>query len=195
MKKIHLYITILFVTGCLLSCNKAYLDRFPEDSPNSSTYYKSADELVLAVNAAYNNLSFIQQYVPFQMMLDATTDLAWFRANDDIQVIGLGQHTPNTGIINRIWANSYTGIARCNALLEHRSGRVADAAVNMTGTLKVEQRSRLVRRLEHKRRGQVNGDSARAGGRVGLTAGVQGQRVEMGIGVTGHGNLWVGWRG
>lgn len=119
MKKIHPYIIAFLLIGCLASCNKAYLDRFPEDSPNSSTYYKTADELVLAVNGAYNSLSFIQQYVPFQMMLDATTDLAWFRANDDIQVIGLGQHTPNTGIINRIWANSYTGIARCNALLDN----------------------------------------------------------------------------
>lgn len=119
MKKIHPYIIAFLLVGCMASCNKAYLDRFPEDSPNSSTYYKTADELVLAVNAAYNNLSFIQQYFPYQMMLDATTDLAWFRPNDDIQVIGLGQHTPNTGIINRIWANSYTGIARCNALLDN----------------------------------------------------------------------------
>jgi hypothetical protein len=113
-------LTIIFSIFVLVSsCDKDYLNRFPEDSPNSSTYYKSADELVLAVNAAYNNLSFIQQYCPYQMLLDATADVMWFRPQDDIQVIGLGQHTPNTGIINRVWATSYTGIGRCNALLEN----------------------------------------------------------------------------
>ena len=89
---------------------------------------------------------------------------------------------------------TYAALQRCNALLKNCSGRVADAAVDMTGSLEVEQRSRLVRGLEHKRCGQVDGDSASAGGGVGLTASVQGQRVEMGIGVTGQGNLWVGWR-
>ena len=64
----------------------------------------------------------------------------------------------------------------------------------MTGSLEIEQRSRLVRGLKDKRGGQVNWDSARAGGGVGLAAGVQSQRIEMGIGVTGHGNLRVGWR-
>lgn len=101
------------------SCSKDYLNRFPEDSPNSSTFYKTADELVLAVNSVYNDLSFIQQYGPYQMTLDATTDAFWFRPNDDIQVIGLGQHTPNTGIIRRIWQTNYTGIGKCNALLEN----------------------------------------------------------------------------
>ena len=95
--------TALIGLGLITSCSKDYLNRFPEDSPNSSTFYKSADELVLAVNSVYNDLSFIQQYCPYQMTLDATTDAFWFRPNDDIQVIGLGQHTPNTGIIRRIW--------------------------------------------------------------------------------------------
>lgn len=119
MKKYFVFILLGTMSVCLNSCDKDYLNRFPEDSPNSSTYYKTADELVLAVNSSYNTLSFIQQYCPYQMMLDATTDLAWFRANDDFQAIGLGQHTSNTGIVNRIWANAYAGIARCNALLEN----------------------------------------------------------------------------
>lgn len=117
MKK---YILLLLMTSyMMIACNKDYLDRFPEDSPNSSTFYKSGDELVLAINAAYVNLSFQQQYFPVHMMLDATADVMWFRPNDDIQVIGLGQHTPNTGLVRRLWANHYTGIVKCNSLLEN----------------------------------------------------------------------------
>ena len=73
-----------------------------------------------------------------------------------------------------------------DALLEHRGGGVADAAVDMPGAFQIEQRRRLVRRLEHIRGGEVDGHGAGAGGGVGLAACVQCQRVEMGIGVTGH---------
>lgn len=120
MKKVIKYIVAIQLL-VFASCNKSYLDRFPEDSPNSSTFYKSGDELVLAVNSAYANLSFQQQYFPFHMMLDATTDIMWFRAGDDVQTIGLGQHTPNTGIIRNIWQTYYSGIAKCNTLLENMS--------------------------------------------------------------------------
>lgn len=118
MKKIIINLAlsvVLLFTGC----DKEYLNRYPEDSPNSSTYYKTADELVLAVNSAYANLVFNQQYFPYQMMVEATSDVLWFRAGDDVQVIGLGQHTPNTGIIRNVWAQSYTGIGKCNSLLEN----------------------------------------------------------------------------
>jgi len=120
MKK--LFISIIAINLLLLAgCKKSYLDRFPEDSPNSSTFYKSGDELVLAVNSAYANLSFQQQYFPFHMMLDATSDIMWFRAGDDAQAIGLGQHTPNTGLIRNVWSTYYSGIAKCNTLLENMS--------------------------------------------------------------------------
>jgi len=33
----------------------------------------------------------------------------------------LGQHTPNTGIIRNIWQTYYSGIAKCNTLLENMS--------------------------------------------------------------------------
>lgn len=120
MKKVLKYIVAIQLL-VFASCNKSYLDRLPEDSPNSSTFYKSGAELVLAVNSAYDNLSFQKQYFPFHMMLDATTDIMWFRAGDDVQTIGLGQHTPNTGIIRDIWRTYYSGIAKCNTLLENMS--------------------------------------------------------------------------
>ena len=103
----------------ILSCNKDYLNRFPESDPNSATYYTTADQLTLAVNAAYLNLVYQQDGFPYQMQLEGTSDLVWQRPTTDAQTIGLGQHTSNTTMIRTIWTQSYIGIGRCNALLEN----------------------------------------------------------------------------
>jgi len=103
----------------ILSCNKDYLNRFPESDPNSATYYTTADQLTLAINAAYNNLSYQQDGFPYQMQLEGTSDIIWQRPATDAQTIGLGQHTSNTAMIKTIWTQSYIGIGRCNALLDN----------------------------------------------------------------------------
>ncbi|MCX6289065.1 MAG: RagB/SusD family nutrient uptake outer membrane protein [Bacteroidetes bacterium] len=118
MKKINLII-LVFSIVLILSCNKDYLNRFPESDPNSATYYTTADQLTLAINAAYNNLVYQQDGFPYQMQLEGTSDLIWQRPATDAQTIGLGQHTSNTTMIRTIWTQSYIGIGRCNALLEN----------------------------------------------------------------------------
>ena len=118
MKKINLII-LAFSMVLILSCNKDYLNRFPESDPNSATYYTTADQLTLAINAAYNNLLYQQDGFPYQMQLEGTSDLVWQRPATDAQTIGLGQHTSNTTMIRTIWTQSYIGIGRCNALLEN----------------------------------------------------------------------------
>lgn len=120
MRKFILSIA-LFSFLLLQGCNKDYLNRFPEDQPNSGTYYTTADELTLAINSAYGNLSYAQDGYPYQMQLECTSDLMWQRPNTDAQVIGLGQHTPTTGMIRTIWAQSYSGIGKCNMLLGNMS--------------------------------------------------------------------------
>jgi len=77
-------------------------------------------------------------------------------------------------------------------LLQHRVGRVADARVDVTGTLQVEQRGRVVARFKDKRGGQVNRHGACACGRVGRSACVQGQRVKARVRVARHdAPLWM----
>ena len=51
MKKINI-LAGLFLVMLVVGCNKDYLNRFPEDQPNSATYYTTADQLVLSINAA-----------------------------------------------------------------------------------------------------------------------------------------------
>lgn len=116
-KNIIALIVIFFVLG---GCKKSYLDRFPESSPNSATFFRTADELVLALNSAYNNLNFTGQFdVPGLMTLDATTDIFWNRTTNDQQVIGAGLHTPVTGLVRSVWDNFYSGIGKVNNLLDN----------------------------------------------------------------------------
>ena len=70
---------------------------------------------------------------------------------------------------------------RGNALLEHRIGRIRDAAVDVARALHVEQRRSVLAVFEHERGRQVDRHGARAGGRVGRGAGMQRERVEAGV--------------
>lgn len=115
------YIIYLFLFLGSFSCDKEYLNLYPEDQPNTENFFKTSDELLLAVNAAYNNLSFTNGGFPIQMLIDATSDVMWYRPASDIQTIGLGQHTPGTPIITSIWTQYYAGIGRCNNLLQNMS--------------------------------------------------------------------------
>ncbi len=118
MKTTNLIIWV-FSAVLIISCNKDYLNRFPEDSPNSATYYTSADQLTLAINAAYNNLSYQQDGFPYQMQLEGTSDIIWQRPATDAQTIGLGQHTSSTTMIKTLWTQFYSGIGKCNMLLDN----------------------------------------------------------------------------
>lgn len=120
MKKIFFF-KWLFGVVLFSGCNKSYLDRFPEDQPNSATYYTTTDQLILAVNSAYSNLSYAQDGFPYMMQLECTSDVMWQRPNTVAQVIGLGQHTPGTSMIRTIWTQFYAGIGKCNMLLDNMS--------------------------------------------------------------------------
>ena len=65
---------------------------------------------------------------------------------------------------------------RGDALLQHRVGRVADAGVDVAEGLQAEQRGGVVDVLEHERRRLIDRGGARAGGRIGLRAGMDGER-------------------
>lgn len=128
-KNILLFSLFLLVLG---GCKKSYLDRFPESSPNSGTFFKTADELVLAVNSVYNNLNYNGAgNIAGLMLFDATSDIFWYRPTNDVQTIGLGLHTPSTPLIRQVWDIFYGGIGKCNNLLDNmnKAKEVTDPAL------------------------------------------------------------------
>ena len=64
---------------------------------------------------------------------------------------------------------------RRDALFQHGGGRVGDAGIDVAERLQAEQRRGVVGVVEHERRGLIDRRRARAGGRVGLRAGMDGE--------------------
>ena len=74
---------------------------------------------------------------------------------------------------------------RGDALFQHRLGRVHDAGVDVAEGLQAEQRGGVVGVVEDEGRRLVDRRGARAGRRIGLGAGMDGERVEPGCAL-GH---------
>jgi hypothetical protein len=139
MKKINIIICAISAV-LAIGCSKDYLNRFPEDQPNSATFYTTADQLTLAINSAYNNLSYAQDGYPYLMQLECTSDAMWQRPNTDAQVIGLGQHTPNTTMIRTIWTQYYSGIGKCNMLMDNMAKAKAVTSAALFSRIEGEAR-------------------------------------------------------
>ncbi len=76
-------------------------------------------------------------------------------------------------------------LQRRHALLEHRDGRIGDAAVDVAADLEVEQAGGMVDVAKHEGRRLVDRHRPRAGDGIRVLAGMQGQRVgleELGVG-------------
>ena len=63
-----------------------------------------------------------------------------------------------------------------NAFFQHRARRVANSGVDVAERLQAEQRCRVIDAFEHVRSSLIDRRRARAGGRIGLRPGVDGER-------------------
>ncbi len=78
---------------------------------------------------------------------------------------------------------------RRHARLQHRLRRVHDARVDVAEGFEREQRRRVLRIVEHIGRRLIDRRDPRAGGGIGLGAGMDGERAEAGSDFVGHGRL------
>lgn len=113
---------ILIITFLLLlsSCDNLTLEKYPLDRPSSSTFPSNQKELEATLWGCYGSLWLGTNYgmVP-PALLDVTTDIAWERAETNMQSIGNGTHDINNLWAEQLWQNYYIGIGRCNFLLEN----------------------------------------------------------------------------
>jgi len=134
MKRI-IYISLFTgLIGFSSSCSD-YLEKYPIDKPGSSTFLKSEVELDLAVVGAYQRLwnGYGGYSLPFEIMLDCTTDIAWERADASWQALGNGKVDPNNWVIGNVWTSMYDGIQRCNFIIEN-----VDRIENITNQMRVD---------------------------------------------------------
>ena len=122
--KLFIFLAVLIIgTSC-----EDYLDRLPLDSPSNQTFYSTQDEIIMAVNACYNNITSFYNNddgvawvtnLPDLFLRDHFTDIEATRSNPYIY-IPFKNGTIASGTIFALeeWKWFYTGISRVNSLLE-----------------------------------------------------------------------------
>ncbi|GAB4023545.1 RagB/SusD family nutrient uptake outer membrane protein [Spirosoma koreense] len=147
MKKIAIILTA--VVG-LTACQKNFLDLKPLSQPNVDNFYKTATDFNNAVNGAYDALQSSNQYGnDFFTLIEARSDNVL--DNDPSSSAGLRYNidrfiepTTNT-ILRDTWGSLYTGINRCNLILDKID------AVTMDATLKARYKgeAQFIRALSY----------------------------------------------
>jgi hypothetical protein len=107
-----LYSTAVLLLLCLASCKKDFLTREPLDSITDDTYWKTEEQLKLAVNACYANLKG-KNVVDMENMGDNTI----YPSLSDYLAISTGNFDYSLGTLNSEWRAQYEGIRRCNNFL------------------------------------------------------------------------------
>ena len=117
MKNINIIGLILLVF--FSSCEDA-LDRLPLDAPSDQTFFSNQTELELAINGAYRDLYWRSSAMPFPLLLDNATDLGFLRTDfSGMQAYSQGAHSSVTSGFSETWDIMYSGIGRCNNLLNN----------------------------------------------------------------------------
>lgn len=119
-KNICSYLLAMSLGLTLSSCNKEYLNRFPQDSPSSETFLTNEEQLEMAVTGAYsvlyNNPSAAP--LPFAFAIDYSSDIAWERNTNALQLLGAGVADANNTFTANYWDLLYVGIGRCNNIID-----------------------------------------------------------------------------
>ncbi len=133
MKNQSIKIIAFFCLFLTIACNDI-LDKAPLDGPADVTFLQTEDELIMAVNGVYNDLWFheLSAAGQWEYILDCTTDISWDRNGSIFTTIGNGSQSPTDESFATIWSHLYTGIARCNFILENMD-RVNDASQETKG--------------------------------------------------------------
>lgn len=126
MKNLIKYIGALALTVVILAaCSKDFLDRKPLVGTTEENFYKTEDDAIAAINAAY---------APLQFEISPAGHFRWFWGDimsDDATKGGSGdndvfelllletfQGPPNTDMLESEWSANYEGIYRANVVLE-----------------------------------------------------------------------------
>ena len=144
-------LTILFaaIMG-LAACQKDFLDLKPLSQPNVDNFYKTANDFGNAVNGAYDALQSSNQYGgDYNTIIETRSDNVL--DNDPSSGSGLRYNIdrfiePTTNSVLRdTWGSLYTGINRCNLILDKID------AVPMDATLKARYKgeAQFIRALSY----------------------------------------------
>ena len=117
---------IISFTGAVIlilltpSCNKDYLEKNPLDSISNPTFWKSKEDVAMALGGCYSRMygSMMDYQRGYIDALGESTYNYWGFFNTEQQVLGVLSSTSG-GMPQAVWNYSYRSIAECNFFLDN----------------------------------------------------------------------------
>lgn len=142
MKKIYTVMAILFLMAT--SCSKDFIKKAPEDSYTDDVFYKTETQFRSAVVAAYAPLRdvLLNDYFTSEMHSDNTIYQAipGNRGTSIVERENISDftNTSTNAYAAATWQHSYTGISRCNIIIERLKSAdlTAEVKANLDGQAK-----------------------------------------------------------
>lgn len=152
MKKHSIY--LLIFTLLFSSCD-SFLDKAPLDSPSDQNFPASSQEMEMALAGCYTPLWLDHESMTFFLALDCLTDINYDRNTNGIQQLAQGASDASNYLVRNYWSSFYSGIARCNYLLNNLD-RVKGA--NENDMKRTEAEARFLRALYYSYLTELFGD-------------------------------------
>jgi len=117
MKK-YSFLSLLFVSGMVFSsCNKEFLDRYPQTQISEENFFKTTSDLETYSNTFYSQLAFTYDDI-------GSDNVSSYSGGGEVNNLLAGNLTPSTVTGWDDWSNLRT----VNYLLDHASGASGDSA-------------------------------------------------------------------
>ena len=160
MKKFNLNILIAGALALWLfsSCSKTFLDSEPKSQLLDENFYKTEADANMALVGCYDGYQITSSEFAIYMVATIASDECFGAkgANDDrpyelIDRFDINQSPASNNIFNDTWSEYYTGIYRCNTLLQKLPGiskwRSPDDSTNKITEKRMEGETRFLRAL------------------------------------------------
>jgi hypothetical protein len=111
----------IFTMICVSSCSKEFTDLSPISERNAGSFYNTASDMEVAVNAIYNTLTsqgcYNQSYWVLQELRSDNTQWDGTGLAEEITVFDKFNEISTSNITKDAWTSSYLGVSRANIVL------------------------------------------------------------------------------
>ena len=125
MKRIFKYIVLAFAVASLASCGDDFFTQYPSNSISSGNAYQSEEDFNQAIRGCYGRLksqiSFYRTSLAYRS--DECIQVAMATSNQNQYDFDHFQENASCGIMSDIWNTWYSGIFRCNDVLNNMEGK------------------------------------------------------------------------
>lgn len=153
MKRLIIYLSAIIIG--MTSC-EGYLDKLPLNTPSDQTFLANETEMKMALAGCYSALWLNYESMTFFLALDEASDIGYDRNTSALQSLAQGSADATNGTAQSYWAGFYSGIAKCNYLIQNMNR--GEASVNPDTYAQIEAEAKFLRALYYSYLIELYGD-------------------------------------